>query len=52
LPYDDAKVQKILTLTVPPVKKAAAAPIKKDFRSFIKQQKDQAEKEVKDGELE
>lgn len=46
LPYDDAKVQKILKLTVPPVKKAAAAPVKKDFRAFIKQQKTQVEKEA------
>ena len=34
-PFDDVKVQKILQLVVPPVKKAAAAPVKKDFRAFI-----------------
>ena len=37
LPYDDAKVQKILKLTSVPVKKPAAAAGKKDFRSFLKQ---------------
>ena len=35
LPYDDAKVQKILKITSVPVKKAA--PPKKDFRAFLKQ---------------
>lgn len=46
LPYDDAKVQKILKLTSVGVKKpAAAAPVKKDFKAFLKQQKNQVDKE-------
>ena len=37
LPYDDAKVQKILKITVVTAKKAAAPAGKKDFRAFLKQ---------------
>ena len=45
LPYDDKKVQQILKAVGGKDKCAAKTAPKKDFRAFLKQQKNLAEKE-------